>query len=82
MYIHFVGRGNELEMAKGIWEALALTKSPLVSTPASPEPKPELAKEIERIIGYEGTMGGGVFHSTVPGCWSSLLGERRPQCRT
>jgi len=66
MYIHFVGRGNEVEMAKGIWEALALTKSPLVSTPASPEAKPELAKEIERIIGYEGTMGGGVFHITVP----------------
>ena len=66
MYIHFVGRGNEVEMAKGIWEALALTKSPLVSAPASPETKPELAKEIERIIGYEGTMGGGVFHITVP----------------
>src|SRR5215469_17971106 len=56
MYIHFVGRGNEVEMAKGIREALALTKSPLVSTPASPEAKPELAKEIERIIGYEGTI--------------------------
>ena len=66
MYIHFVGRGNEVEMAKGIREALALTKSPLVSTPASPEAKPELAKEIERIIGYEGSMGGGVFHITVP----------------
>jgi uncharacterized protein DUF1259 len=66
MYIHFVGQGNEVEMAKGIWEALALTKSPLVSTPASPEAKPELAKEIERIIGYEGVMGGGVFHITVP----------------
>ena len=66
MYIHFVGRGNEVEMAKGIWEALALTKSPLVSTPASPEAKPELAKDIERIIGYEGSMGGGVFHITVP----------------
>jgi hypothetical protein len=66
MYIHFVGRGNEVEMAKGIWEALALTKSPLVSTPASPEATPELAREIERIIGYEGVMGGGVFHIIVP----------------
>src|SRR5262249_1274122 len=28
--------------------------------------KPELAKEIERIIGYQGSMGGGVFHITVP----------------
>lgn len=66
MYIHFVASGNEVEMAKGIREALALTKSPLVSTPAGPETKPELAKEIERIIGYEGGMGGGVFHITVP----------------
>ncbi len=66
MYIHFVGSGNEVEMAKGIREALALTKSPLISTPSSPEIKPELAKEIERIIGYEGGMGGGVFHITVP----------------
>jgi uncharacterized protein DUF1259 len=66
MYIHFVGSGDEVEMAKGIREALALTKSPLVSTPSGPETKPELAREIERIIGYEGGMGGGVFHITVP----------------
>jgi uncharacterized protein DUF1259 len=66
MYIHFVGRGNEVEMANGIREALALTKSPLASTPSRPETKPELANEIERIIGYEGSMGGDVFHITVP----------------
>ena len=66
MYIHFVVRGDEVEIAKGIREALALTKSPLVSTPSTPETKPELAKEIERIIGYEGVMGGGVFHIIVP----------------
>jgi hypothetical protein len=66
MYIHFVARGDEVEIAKGIREALALTKSPLLATPSSPETKPELAKEIERIIGYEGVMGGGVFHITVP----------------
>jgi uncharacterized protein DUF1259 len=66
MFIHFVGRGDEVQMAKGIREALALTKSPLGPTPSSPEAKPELAKEIERIIGYEGGMGGGVFHITVP----------------
>jgi hypothetical protein len=66
MYIHFVGRGNEVEMASGIREALALTKSPLASTPSRPETKPELANEIERIIGYEGSMGGDVFHIVVP----------------
>jgi hypothetical protein len=67
MYIHFVGYGDEVALATGIHEALALTKSPLTSPPsASAETKPELAKEIERIVGFEGGMGGGVFHIVVP----------------
>ena len=66
MYIHFVGRGDEVEMAKVIREALAVTKTPLGSTPAGPETKPNLAKEIEEIIGYQGSMGGGVLHINVP----------------
>jgi Domain of Unknown Function (DUF1259) len=66
MYIHFVGRGNEVDLAKGIREALALTKSPLGPTASAPEAKPEIATEIERIIGHPGFMGGDVFHITVP----------------
>jgi hypothetical protein len=66
MYIHFVGSGNEVEMAKAIRDALALTKSPLVPAASKPETKPEIATEIERIIGYQGNMGGDVFHITVP----------------
>jgi Domain of Unknown Function (DUF1259) len=66
MYIHFVGRGNEAEMAKAIRDALALTKTPLVAAASKPETKPEIATEIERIIGYPGSMGGDVFHITVP----------------
>lgn len=66
MYIHFVGRGDEVELAKAIREALSLTKTPLVASPSRPETKPELAKEIERIIGYEGSMGGGVLHIIAP----------------
>ncbi len=66
MYIPFVGRGDERALAKGIRDALALTKTPLMATPSGPEAKPELAKELERIIGYDGGMGGGVFHITVP----------------
>ena len=66
MYIHFVGRGDEVVMAKAIREALAITATPLVSAPSGPETKPELAIEIERIIGYQGNMGGDVFHITVP----------------
>ena len=66
MYIHFVGRGDEVEMAKGIREALAVTKTPLHPITSGPEAKPDLAKEIEGIIGYPGSMGGGVFHINVP----------------
>lgn len=66
MYIHFIGYGNEVEMAKGLREALALTKTPLKTKPASNESKPAVAKKIEEIFGYEGSMSGGVFHVTVP----------------
>jgi hypothetical protein len=66
MYIHFVGRGDEVEMAKGIREALAVTKTPLYPITSGPETKPDLAKEIEGIVGYPGSMGGGVFHINVP----------------
>lgn len=66
MYIHFMAHGNEVEMAKGLHEALALTKTPLLSPPSGPENKPALAEEIERVIGYKGAMGGGVLHITVP----------------
>src|SRR6516162_4446890 len=40
MFIHFVGRGDEVELAKGVREALALTKSPLGATASAPEAKP------------------------------------------
>jgi uncharacterized protein DUF1259 len=66
MFIHFVGRGDEVELAKGVQEALALTKSPLAATASAPGTKPEIANEIERIVGYQGSMGGDVFHITVP----------------
>lgn len=66
IFIHFVGRGDEVEMAKGLREALALTKTPIASATSKPETKPEIAAEIERIIGHQGNMGGDVFHITVP----------------
>jgi hypothetical protein len=66
MYIHFVGRGDEVQLAKGIREALKLTGSPIGPAVSTSESKPEIATVIEKIIGYQGSMGGGVFHITVP----------------
>ncbi len=41
-------------------------KPALALIASEPETKPEIATEIERIIGYRGSMGGDVFHITVP----------------
>lgn len=67
MYIHFMGHGGEVELAKTLRQALALTKTPLQPAPAAAAAeKPETAKRIEAIIGREGTMEGRVLHVGVP----------------
>lgn len=67
LFIHFMGHGGEVDLAKGLRAALALTKTPLDSKPGAPaEAKPAVAVEIEKIIGAKGSMGGGVFHIVVP----------------
>lgn len=66
MYIHFMGHGSEVELAKTLRQALALTKTPTQSKPAEASAKPETAKKIEQVIGREGTMEGRVLHVTIP----------------
>jgi len=65
-YVHFLGYGNEVELAKGLKEALALTGTPLKSGAAGSEAKTETARQIEKILGYDGGMSGGVLHVNVP----------------
>lgn len=67
MYIHFMGAGGEVDLAKTLRQALALTKTPMQPKPASAAvEKPAIAKRIEAIIGREGTMEGKVLHIGVP----------------
>lgn len=65
-YVHFMGYGNEVDLAKGLKEALALTGTPLKSGAAGSETKTETARQIEKILGYDGSMSGGVLHVNVP----------------
>ncbi|MBI2884235.1 MAG: DUF1259 domain-containing protein [Candidatus Methylomirabilis oxyfera] len=65
-YVHFMGHGNEVDMARGLKEALVITGTPLKSSPASTETKPDMAKQIEEVLGYQGTMKDGVLHVNVP----------------
>ncbi len=65
MYIHFMGHGNEIDLAKTLRQALALTKTPMQPKPPAVAEKPETAKMIEKAIGREGTMEGRVLHISV-----------------
>ncbi len=55
-----------MNLAKGLTEALALTGTPLTSPAASPGAKSDTAKKIEDILGFRGTVKGGVLSVGVP----------------
>jgi hypothetical protein len=66
-YVHFMGYGNEVELAKGLKEALSLTGTPIKSSSAaSAEMKTDVAKKIEEVLGRQGNMSGGILHVNVP----------------
>ncbi len=66
VYIHFLGHGNEVNLAKGLKEALKVTGTPLTSVAAGTEEKSETAKKIEEILGFHGSMKNGVLSVGVP----------------
>jgi len=70
MYMHYGGRGDAVQLAKGLRQALAASGTPLGSAPAmaASAAGPTLdAKQIEQALGRSGReVGGGVFQVTVP----------------
>ncbi len=66
-YVHFMGYGNEVELAKGLKEVLALTGTPInSSSAASPEMKSDIVKKIEEVLGRQGSMSEDVLHVSIP----------------
>jgi uncharacterized protein DUF1259 len=73
MYMHYEGRGDAVQLAKGLRTALAASATPLASGPA-PSPAAPTAtgpaldsKRIEQVLGRQGRdVGGGVFQLTAP----------------
>jgi hypothetical protein len=69
MYMHIAGRGDAVQMAKAIHDALALTKTP---GPEAAPPRQSAAdlgfdqKAIEQILGHAGKVNGGVLQIAVP----------------
>jgi hypothetical protein len=69
MYMHYEGRGDAVQLAKGLHTALSASATPLASGPApSPSTGPALdSKRIEQVLGRQGRdIGGGVFQLTAP----------------
>jgi hypothetical protein len=73
MYMHYEGRGDAVQLAKGLRTALSASATPLASGP-TPSPAAPTAtgpaldsKQIEQVLGRQGRdVGGGVFQLTAP----------------
>jgi Domain of Unknown Function (DUF1259) len=69
MYMHYEGRGDAVQLAKALRQALSASGTPLgVAAPAAAAGGPGLdIKQIEQGLGRQGRdIGGGVYQVTVP----------------
>ena len=68
IYMHYLGHGKVVELAKSLHAALAESKTPLdkpapLAPPAEP---PAFVKTIEDIVGTKGRFAGGVLSFGIP----------------
>ena len=67
-YMHYMGHGKAVDLAKSLHAALAESKTPL-DKPAPPAPSaepPAFVKTIEDIVGSKGRFAGGVLSFGIP----------------
>jgi hypothetical protein len=68
VYMHYMGHGKAVELAKSLHAALAESKTPL-DKPAAPAPEaepPAFVKTIEDTVGTKGRFAGGVLSFGIP----------------
>ena len=68
IYLHYMGHGKSVELAKSLQAALAESKTPLnkpVTPPPTEEP-PAFVKTIEGTLGTKGRFAGGVLSFGIP----------------
>jgi hypothetical protein len=68
LYLHYMGHGKAVELARSLRAALAETKTPLdrPATPAAAPEAPAFVKTVEEILGAKGRFGGGVLSFGIP----------------
>jgi uncharacterized protein DUF1259 len=66
-YMHVGGHGDPVKMAAVIHDALAVSKTPLAASAASPPPAIDLdTAQLDQTIGVKGQNNGGVYAFAVP----------------
>lgn len=66
-YMHVVGQGDPVKLARAIHDALAMSKTPLKASPAGAPPAVALdTAQLDQIIGVKGQNNGGVYAFAVP----------------
>jgi Domain of Unknown Function (DUF1259) len=67
-YMHVGGHGDPVGLAETLHAALALSKTPLTAPPAASTPAPlEIdTAALDKMLGYKGTLNGGVYQFSVP----------------
>jgi hypothetical protein len=68
LYMHVAGHGDPVKLAETLHAALALSKTPLGQAPSSSPPPPvELdTAAIDKILGFKGSVNGGVYQFSIP----------------
>ncbi len=66
MYVHFFGRGDAAQIARGLKAALSATQTPLTETGAGGEAGLSEADRIQQILGLKGTVKGGLLSLSSP----------------
>jgi hypothetical protein len=76
MYLHVLGRGDPVTLATTLHQALALSKTPLEGATAVGSSQPSAATQaqsidldtamIDRVLGRQGKVNGGVYAISVP----------------
>ena len=68
IYMHYIGHGKAVELAKALHAALAESKTPLdkPASPASTAEPPAFVKTIEDTLGTKGRFAGGVLSFGIP----------------
>jgi biotin operon repressor len=66
-YMHVQGRGDAVQLARSIHDALALSKTPVGNAPTPQPPDTNLdTAALDRIVGAKGTNAGGVYQFGIP----------------